>query len=219
MLLNSLPWSSVKAVRFTAMSSSHNEPIYTPELGLDPATDGFRLIKVVKGYRYERITCQLFCSEQDNAPDYQALSYTWGEPDPTHSIDVNGNPFEVRENLFFALLEIRRPEKDITLWVDAICINQANHKERGHQVKQMGSIYETAEEVLVWLGRGDGPNEENIIALMESITWINDRAISAQTTGSKEPWTSLCSRLTKERFGSPVADSYHGQVEALRLIL
>lgn len=39
----------------------------------------------------------------------------------------------------------------------------------------MGSIYETAEEILVWLSRGDGPNEENIIALMESITWINDR--------------------------------------------
>ena len=38
------------------------------------------------------------------------------------------------------------------LWADAACINQSDDQERGHQVKQMGSIYATATKVLIWLG-------------------------------------------------------------------
>jgi hypothetical protein len=40
----------------------------------------------------------------------------------------------------------------IHLWIDAICIDQDNFLERGHQVKQMGEIYSAAKTVLVWLG-------------------------------------------------------------------
>jgi hypothetical protein len=36
--------------------------------------------------------------------------------------------------------------------VDAICIDQDNILERGHQVKQMGEIYSYAGTVLTWLG-------------------------------------------------------------------
>jgi hypothetical protein len=39
------------------------------------------------------------------------------------------------------------------LWVDAICINQADsHVERPQQLSLMGRIFESADEVLVWLG-------------------------------------------------------------------
>jgi hypothetical protein len=41
------------------------------------------------------------------------------------------------------------------IWADAICINQSDPKEVGHQVRQMGSIYSTAERVIVWLGLGN----------------------------------------------------------------
>lgn len=36
-------------------------------------------------------------------------------------------------------------------WIDAICIDQANYRERHHQVQQMGSIYRLAQEVVIWL--------------------------------------------------------------------
>ncbi|CAN9314482.1 unnamed protein product [Alternaria sp. RS040] len=42
---------------------------------------------------------------------------------------------------------------DRVLWVDAICIDQSNERERGHQVQQMCKTYSQAEEVVVWLGQ------------------------------------------------------------------
>jgi hypothetical protein len=39
------------------------------------------------------------------------------------------------------------------LWIDALCIDQANTHERQHQVQQMGQIYAKAKEVVVWLGK------------------------------------------------------------------
>ncbi len=43
----------------------------------------------------------------------------------------------------------------ISLWVDAVCINQADLKERGSQVQLMRRIYSSAETVLAWLGDND----------------------------------------------------------------
>ena len=41
------------------------------------------------------------------------------------------------------------------VWIDAICINQKDTSERAEQVKLMGSIYEGALTVKIWLGKGD----------------------------------------------------------------
>lgn len=41
------------------------------------------------------------------------------------------------------------------LWVDAVCIDQENFKERGEQVKIIKQIYTRAARVLVWLGPED----------------------------------------------------------------
>lgn len=39
------------------------------------------------------------------------------------------------------------------LWIDAVCIDQTDHREKSRQVAQMGDIYRDAERVLVWLGK------------------------------------------------------------------
>lgn len=57
------------------------------------------------------------------------------------------------------------------LWVDAICINLEDLKERGHQVRQMGQIYKEAWEVLAWLG--DGTGESNV--MMDSLSKLQKR--------------------------------------------
>jgi hypothetical protein len=48
-------------------------------------------------------------------------------------------------------------DESFSLWIDAICIDQATMKEKNHQVQQMGSIYKTAKEVWIWLGVLDKP--------------------------------------------------------------
>ena len=42
------------------------------------------------------------------------------------------------------------------LWIDAICINQADTEEKSYQVAMMDQIYNKANSVIVWLGRDDG---------------------------------------------------------------
>jgi hypothetical protein len=47
-----------------------------------------------------------------------------------------------------------------TLWIDQICINQSDVKEKTEQVKVMGRIYRSAEQVRVWLGpAADGSDD------------------------------------------------------------
>ncbi|EGO56402.1 hypothetical protein NEUTE1DRAFT_23962, partial [Neurospora tetrasperma FGSC 2508] len=106
---------------------------------------------------------------------YKALSYEWvvrneqsghewrvheeqNEVNPTILLD--GHIVHIGENLYNALGSIRRLKgaiggSDLWLWVDALCINQGDVQERGHQVRLMKRIYETAEMVLVWLGMGN----------------------------------------------------------------
>ncbi|KAM0204722.1 hypothetical protein ACHAQD_000524 [Fusarium lateritium] len=87
--------------------------------------------------------------------DFIALSYSWGPVTPQHFITVNGVPFEVRQNLYDALLQLRRCQRirqGFKLWIDAICINQEDLAERGRQVIRMRDIYQLAWQVVVWTG-------------------------------------------------------------------
>jgi hypothetical protein len=43
-------------------------------------------------------------------------------------------------------------ETDLTLWVDAICINQHNDRENSRQVTMVGQIYRRCAQVRIWLG-------------------------------------------------------------------
>jgi hypothetical protein len=96
------------------------------------------------------------------SPRYAALSYTWGPApynkgrpkDATYRIVVNGVTTPVQQNLHDALDHLSSKIQDLGLpiFVDAICINQADVQERASQVCQMREIYENAELVLGWLG-------------------------------------------------------------------
>lgn len=122
---------------------------------LDLNQHSFRLVTLKSG-KDPLIRCTLFDAVFDEGHEtvsYEALSYTWGESRGLHRIEVNTfSSISVTDNLFGALQHLRYPLQDRVLWIDAICIDQSNVSERGHQVQQMGSIYERAEMVLIWLG-------------------------------------------------------------------
>ncbi|KAL6244333.1 hypothetical protein RBB50_008575 [Rhinocladiella similis] len=85
-------------------------------------------------------------------PPYVAISYTWGNAARTHEIRVNGRPFRVRANLYSLLWHLRQRGESRFLWIDALCIDQANLEERNFHVQLMGSIYDSADRTIVWLG-------------------------------------------------------------------
>jgi hypothetical protein len=90
---------------------------------------------------------------KDNIRDeYTALSYVWGNPSTSQSILVNGKAFNITTNLFHALRDLRDNHKVRRLWIDAICIDQSNVKEKNRQVSIMGSIYTLAQHTVIHLG-------------------------------------------------------------------
>ncbi|WYZ43194.1 hypothetical protein EsH8_VI_000893 [Colletotrichum jinshuiense] len=129
------------------------EPFRYEPLNLDrPA---IRLLRLVQG-EGNRIICDVFqayLDDSDGILPYEALSYTWGIPDLSFHIELNGKRLGITNNLYTALRQLRSDDQDRILWVDAVCIDQSNPKERGHQVQQMGYIYRQAERVLFWLGQ------------------------------------------------------------------
>ena len=56
------------------------------------------------------------------------------------------------DNLWLALWHLRLPDRKRIIWIDAICIDQSNIKERNRVVLRMKDIYERADEVIAWLG-------------------------------------------------------------------
>lgn len=103
----------------------------------------------------DNIECTLHEAFLDTTapPTYEALPYTWGDPSDHCSINLNGHPFPVRQNLFDALHHLRLADCPRTFWIDAICINQADVGEKNHQVSQMHVLYYTAPRVVIWLGK------------------------------------------------------------------
>jgi hypothetical protein len=173
---------------------------YTP---LDLRELSIRLLYIRKGWTGDDIICEL-CesySDPDKSIPYKALSYNWGNIQHKPRADIprvflDGYRVNLTENLYSALWNIRRPDQDILLWVDAICINQNDTEEKGHQVKQMGDIYKRAEEVLIWLG----PGHEGTDTLLESFSWIDTKATESQAMGSTEDWTTLCGHFMSQRW-------------------
>ncbi|KAK3340820.1 heterokaryon incompatibility protein-domain-containing protein, partial [Neurospora tetraspora] len=100
------------------------------------------------------IHCRLFCTTLDSkgTRPYEALSYVWGSEDKPCSIFINRCNLAVGENLYAALVHLRDHCIERTIWIDAICINQEDQEEKGHQVQSMAKIYAKASRVIVWLG-------------------------------------------------------------------
>ncbi|KAL6790975.1 HET domain-containing protein [Trichoderma sp. SZMC 28012] len=86
---------------------------------------------------------------------FDALSYVWGSPAVTGEITCNNRRKSVGRNLYDALERLRLPDEERVLWIDALCINQADNQEKTQQVRLMGEIYSKARRVLIWLGNNE----------------------------------------------------------------
>lgn len=102
----------------------------------------------------------LIHTELSATPDFIALSYTWGKETVTEALSLfacgwcqkggccNLGFLPITTNLSAALRRLSKM-KIGPFWVDAICIDQSNHLEKGHQVSRMDTIYSQAETVVI----------------------------------------------------------------------
>ncbi|KAF3013695.1 hypothetical protein E8E14_002094 [Neopestalotiopsis sp. 37M] len=154
-----------------------------------------RLLHLHSGCWDDPIHCSLVIDSIFAPSSYEALSYTWGEHLPPQKIFLSDEEIAdpctaprtsmVTPNLYDALRDLRRSDRPLVLWVDALCIDQNNMNEKNHQVDLMTDIYSKASRVLVWLGN------ENA-----STTWAVsnvDLILSLNTSGeTKSTVLALC---------------------------
>src|SRR5436190_23052320 len=87
---------------------------------------------------------------QEPPPDYEALSYVWGDPALPEVLHLDGGgTHAITASLFQCLVSLRRVGITRVLWVDAVCINQENVQEKERQIALMGKIYENATRAVI----------------------------------------------------------------------
>ena len=152
--------------------------IYTPLEDLPPPPEdsvsskqnrwAIRCVSLGPGQGGEPLRCELVNSHLVSMRGkYEALSYTWGDSTQTISIFLNGRPVQVTANLACALRHLRRPRDDRLLWIDALCINQADGSEVNSYVQRMWSIYQDSRNVVVFLGESRQGSDQALQLLSE----------------------------------------------------
>lgn len=107
--------------------------------------DNIRVLDLQPGRAKDKLRGRLRVVSLSSKPDYEALSYAWGESTKGQKIGVNDAVnLPITDNLHQSLRRLRFLREVRTFWVDAICINQADDGERSQQVQRMGLIYENA---------------------------------------------------------------------------
>ena len=154
-----------------------DEPIHKPLRW----NDEIRLLKLFPREEDENLTAELIHVRMMNSPEYEAVSYTWATLDGDTSLcqDITISPskkkLQITKNARYALARLRHQSSARILWMDSICIDQSNLKERSHQVKQMTEIYGNAQKVLVYLQ--PMPELRSIVRLQRLFKTIQDHGL------------------------------------------
>lgn len=148
---------------------------------------GLRNIRILRltGGNSRILFAELIETSLDSHLSYEAISYTWGNPDKSHSLAIQGgSTINITESLYNALVAIRHSKIEDgarNLWVDGVCINQDSETERSQQVQLMAEIYQSANRVITYVG-------ENILDITlgldlanKLISCFNERRKSADS--------------------------------------
>jgi Heterokaryon incompatibility protein (HET) len=172
-----------------------------------------RLLRVFPAFRHSApIVCDIRGCTLDVASShaYRALSYFWGDPEAEkRPITLDGSTLMVQPNLESALRHLRSKVFPLIIWVDAICINQSDLKERAQVVTFMREIYLGATIVNVWLGPASDESDRamDFVAAAwaelernggqnsaEFFQWYIGQTSPANSTS---PWTALLALMKR----------------------
>ncbi|KAK3115993.1 hypothetical protein LTR53_004107 [Teratosphaeriaceae sp. CCFEE 6253] len=128
---------------------------------LDPQRQEFRLLIVLpdKSDGPLRLIIKHASLAEDQRSAYETVSYTWGNSTRSarliiqeHRLALLRRHLYVPANTESALKQVRFSDRSRIIWIDAVCINQDDTKERSQQVGMMGRIYGSSIGNLVCLG-------------------------------------------------------------------
>jgi hypothetical protein len=138
---------------------------------LNPKTSDIRLLRLLPNDGNDKLknipACQIFHTSLNRNSKFVALSYVWGDTKSSRVILVETCPMRVTTSLYDALMAIRPSKEPIVIWIDFLCINQSDTKEKCWQVALMGNIYRQAQKVIAWLGPADDSSDAVMVYLNE----------------------------------------------------
>jgi hypothetical protein len=141
---------------------------------------------------------------EDDKIEYEALSWCWGTESNDHAIMIHRGKgiyrFAATRELSLALKYLRLSNRDRTLWIDAICINQKNHEERNHQVQMMSMIYSLAKQVCVWLGEDNDDSTTAIKFIEDEIMKLENFDSISSNRKNALKWQSLLMLMQRPWF-------------------
>lgn len=112
----------------------------------------FRLLVLYSGKDGDALHGELVTYSLMDAPEYAAVSYSWGDSTASGIVQLSGVQVPVTHNLEQCLYRQRSETGPVRLWIDSVCINQEDFAEKSLQVSYMDRIYGSARSVKVWLG-------------------------------------------------------------------
>jgi hypothetical protein len=145
--LKHIEWDN-RATTLEHVSPGTPRYVYTP-LPNDGRT--IRLLLLHPRYPKGLVQSSLLRTTIDNAPRFEAVSYTWGSSEKPATILLDGMALKVTANAFNLLRGMSSYVSPRILWIDSICIDQSSVNEKTYQVQLMSAIYQRAFQVTVWL--------------------------------------------------------------------
>ena len=141
------------------------------------------------------IRCRFHVATIESKPQYEALSYVWGDPgDHLPVFTTDGRPIDVTRNLHSALFWLRLQDRERSLWVDQLCINQWDEEEKLDQIRLMRNIYSTCTCCIFWMGeippsisRADAESARELIQYMSQALEIDNLTELAQPACMQSP--------------------------------
>ncbi|TPX19109.1 uncharacterized protein E0L32_011182 [Thyridium curvatum] len=193
-----------------------------------------RLLRLSPGRSFtDPLDCRLHVEvldqgEGDEILPYIALSYVWGAqkikvskskpPPPTppqqqqhqqqqqQHINCEGVYIPITWNLDLALRSLRenRLAEEHYLWVDSICINQSDLRERSLQISLISDIYRRAQYTVIWLGPGEAPDVPPLLK------WKRPQLRAAAAAAAPATATAVCSGSGGKSFQRKEVFSWKG---------
>ncbi|KIW00005.1 uncharacterized protein PV09_08359 [Verruconis gallopava] len=169
--------------------------------------DSIRILVIHPGPWESPISCHLreWHPSHSQSTAYEAISYVWGDGQPSKPIYLDGHVLLVRDNLYTILRYMRNVDAQRTIWVDTLCIDQDNIEERNAQVKDMPNIYRRAQRTLVWLKE----KEYQDLPVIEALHAL-ERMLSLPAEERIRAMDDFATHLDNTRDINGLAQSFHG---------
>lgn len=119
---------------------------------------GKRQIRVLKITPQSEIllkcTLETISLDEQSRESYEAVSYRWpaGNQEAVYPILIGDNHFLVAKTVLKLLRGVQDASRTKTIWIDYLCINQADEEEKKTQIPLMRDVYRGAQGVIAWFG-------------------------------------------------------------------